>query len=101
MTLDTAFSRHAACCSNTRTRRKFAQTRDSAAEGREITRALNAFLGTLTQENRRLFVRRYWYVDTVAEIAQRYNMSESKVKTRLHRIREKLRVYLMQEGIAV
>ena len=37
----------------------------------------------------------------VAEIAQRYNMSESKVKTRLHRIREKLRVYLMQEGIAV
>ena len=69
--------------------------------GAEITRALNAFLGTLTQENRRLFVRRYWYVDTVAEIAQRYNMSESKVKTRLHRIREKLRVYLMQEGIAV
>ena len=41
------------------------------------------------------------HVDTVAEIAQRYNMSESKVKTRLHRIREKLRVYLMQEGIAV
>ena len=76
-------------------------SRDSAAEGREITRALNAFLGTLTPENRRLFVRRYWYVDTVAEIAQRYNMSESKVKTRLHRIREKLRVYLMQEGIAV
>mgnify|MGYP000125587902 CR=1 FL=1 len=33
-------------------------SRDSAAEGREITRALNAFLGTLTQENRRLFVRR-------------------------------------------
>lgn len=67
--------------------------------GAEITRALNAFLGTLTQENRRLFVRRYWYVDTVAEIAQRYNMSESKVKTRLHRIREKLRVYLMQEEL--
>ena len=44
----------------------------------------------------------YYYVNgTVAEIAQRYNMSESKVKTRLHRIREKLRVYLMQEGIAV
>ena len=40
-------------------------SRDSAAEGREITRALNAFLGTLTQENRRLFVRLYWYVETV------------------------------------
>lgn len=76
-------------------------SREQAAEGKEITRALNAFLGTLSQENRVLFVRRYWYVDTIAEIAQRYHMSESKVKTRLHRIREKLRGYLEQEGIAV
>ncbi|MGM9550346.1 MAG: RNA polymerase sigma factor [Faecousia sp.] len=75
--------------------------REQAAEGKEIARALNAFLGTLSQENRVLFVRRYWYVDTVAEIAQRFGTSESKVKTRLHRIREKLRAYLAQEGIAV
>ena len=75
--------------------------RDAAAEGKEIARALNAFLATLSPENRKLFVRRYWYVDTVAEIARRYGMSESKVKTRLHRIREKLRTYLAQEGIAV
>ena len=63
--------------------------------------AFDSFLASLPERERVIFVRRYWYVDTVAEIAQRYNMSESKVKTRLHRIREKLRVYLMQEGIAV
>ena len=76
-------------------------SRDSAAEGREITRALNAFLGTLTQENRRLFVRRYWYVDSVPEIAARYGMTESKVKMQLSRTKEKLRSFLEQEGIYV
>ena len=63
--------------------------------------AFDSFLASLPERERVIFVRRYWYADTVAEIAQRYNMSESKVKTRLHRIREKLRAYLMQEGIAV
>ena len=76
-------------------------SRDSAAEGREITRALNAFLGTLTPENRRLFVRRYWYVDSVPEIAARYGMTESKVKMQLSRTKEKLRSFLEQEGIYV
>ena len=56
------------------------QVMEQAAEGKEITRALNAFLGTLSQENRVLFVRRYWYVDTIAEIAQRYHMSETRSK---------------------
>ena len=76
-------------------------SRDRELEAKELGRVLNAFLESLPKETRMIFLRRYWYVDTVAEIAQRYNMGESKVKTRLHRIREKLRVYLMQEGIAV
>ena len=70
-------------------------------EPKELGKLLDLFLESLPKDSRLIFLRRYWYVDTVAEIAQRYNMSESKVKTRLHRIREKLRVYLMQEGIAV
>ena len=74
---------------------------EQETEAAALAESLDRFLAALPQEKRVLFVRRYWYVDTVAEIAQRYNMSESKVKTRLHRIREKLRVYLMQEGIAV
>ena len=62
---------------------------------------MNGFLMTLPQESRLIFLRRYWYCDSVAEIAQRYQIGESKVKTRLHRIRGQLRMYLEKEGIAV
>lgn len=48
-----------------------------------------------------IFVRRYWYADTVAQIAQRYGITESAVLMRLHRTREKLALYLNKEGIAV
>ncbi len=68
---------------------------------RELRRQLEAFLDSLTKENRLIFLRRYLYADTVAEIAARYHISESKVKTQLHRTRKKLRAYLEKEGICV
>ena len=68
---------------------------------RELRRVLESFLDSLTKENRLIFLRRYLYVDTVAEIAARYGISESKVKTQLHRTRAKLRTYLAKEGIYV
>ena len=68
---------------------------------RELRRVLESFLDSLTKENRLIFLRRYLYVDTVAEIATRYGISESKVKTQLHRTRVKLRTYLAKEGIYV
>lgn len=77
------------------------ESREAQAEGKEIARAMNGFLMTLPQESRLIFLRRYWYCDSVAEIAQRYQIGESKVKTRLHRIRGQLRMYLEKEGIAV
>ncbi len=46
-------------------------------------------------------MRRYWHVDTIEEIAQRYGFTQSKVKMQLSRTREKLRSYLEQEGIYV
>lgn len=53
-----------------------------ACPNREITEEnfLNASLGDLTPETRVVFLRRYWYVETVAEITERYGISESKVK---------------------
>ena len=77
------------------------RTRDTQLEGRELGRLLNAFLHTLNKENRMVFLRRYWYADTVAQIAQRYGISEGAVMTRLHRTREKLRAFLAEEGIRV
>ncbi len=74
---------------------------DAALEARELGRILNTFLSTLSPENRMVFVRRYWYVDTVAEIAARYGINEAAVNTRLFRLRKKLADYLAKEGIAV
>ena len=48
-----------------------------------------------------IFLRRYWHLDTIAEIAARYNITESKVKMQLSRTRAKLCTYLEQEGIGV
>ena len=78
---------------------------DARQEGeldkRELRRTLETFLDSLSKESRLIFLRRYLYVDTVAEIAARYGISESKVKTQLHRTRAKLRTYLAKEGIYV
>lgn len=65
----------------------------------EIGRVLSDFLRTLPQETRQVFVRRYWYADSVRDIAKRYQLGESKVKTMLFRTRNKLRDYLESEGI--
>ena len=65
---------------------------------RALAGAINAFLATLDDEKRNVFVRRYWYLDPVADIAARYGLSESKVKTTLYRLRRALRTYLEKEG---
>lgn len=75
--------------------------RDQELAGKELGMILDAFLRTLTPENRVVFMRRYWYVDTIAEIAARYEISESAVQMRLNRTRAKLCTYLEKEGIRV
>ena len=74
---------------------------DAQMEARELRRILESFLDSLSKESRLIFLRRYLYVDTVAEIAARYGISESKVKTQLHRTRKKLYTRLAKEGIFV
>ena len=72
-----------------------AQSRLDAAA---LTEAINRFLGSLDPEKRNLFVRRYWYLDSVAELAARFSLSQSKVKTTLFRCRTGLREHLEKEG---
>lgn len=76
-------------------------SRERLAESKEIARSMNRFLEGLSLENRLIFMRRYWFCDSVAEIAQRYQISQSKVKTRLHRLRNQLHAHLEKEGIYV
>ena len=63
--------------------------------------ALNRFLASLDSQKRNIFVRRYWYMDSVSDIARRYLVSESKVKTTLFRCRNKLREFLEKEGYTI
>lgn len=74
---------------------------ESRAESGEIGRLLGDFLKNLSEQKRLIFMRRYWYADSIHEIADRYCISESSVKITLHRTRIKLRSYLEKEGIAL
>ncbi len=75
--------------------------REDQLEGEQIGQLLTRFLYGLDEESRRIFLRRYWYAESVEEVARRCGISQSKVKTRLHRTRQKLREYLAKEGVAL
>ena len=74
---------------------------EETIQGKELAKLLNAFLEGLPRDSRMIFLRRYWFLDSIAEIAKRYDMTESKVKMQLHRTREKLRIFLEKEDIHV
>lgn len=67
----------------------------------EVAGMINAFLEKLKTETRVMFVRRYYYADSVKEIAGRLAVSESKVKTTLFRVRQDLKEYLEAQGVQV
>ena len=77
------------------------RSHERTLEGEEIGRVLNRFLDSISLESRLIFMRRYWYTDSIQEIAARYNISQSKVKTQLHRTRNKLQLFLESEEIYV
>ena len=67
-------------------------------ERKEIIKAYVKFLDTLPITERRVFLCRYWYVESIETIADKFGFSQSKVKTMLHRTRTKLRKQLAEEG---
>ena len=68
------------------------------AEAKELARAIDRFLDTLPQAQRRIFLMRYFDLSSLRDIAAKSSLSESKVKSMLHRIRGKLRLFLQEEG---
>lgn len=66
---------------------------------KETVRAFNAFLDTLPETERDVFLRRYFSLDSVRDIAQRFGFTESKVTAMLHRTRTKLRSHLEKEEL--
>ena len=64
----------------------------------ELAAVIRRFLSGCTAEQRGIFLRRYWYFDTIPAVAARFGFTESKVKVTLHRLRERLRAVLEEEG---
>ena len=71
----------------------------TAVEAAELTEALDRFLASLPDTERRVFLRRYWYMDPIGAIASRFGFSQSKVKSMLARTRAKLLTHLKKEGL--
>ena len=71
---------------------------ETEIERQELQKKLNDFLLALPQVDRRVFMCRYWYMDSISDIAKQFAYSESKVKSMLYRTRIKLRAMLEKEG---
>lgn len=78
-------------CSQTSVEREYEQ--------KELAGKIEEFLRTLSADDRRIFMCRYWGFAPVAEIAQKLGCPQSKVKSSLHRTRGKLQKYLTKEGL--
>ncbi len=70
-------------------------------EGIQLREFMDRFLQSLKQENRIIFVRRYWYGENIREICQALHASEGKVKSSLYHTRNRLREQLEQEGVTL
>ena len=74
-------------------------TVEEEIEARELTEIIQSFLDSLTKENRVIFLRRYWFSDSYADIARQVGISEKNVSVRLTRLRKDLRKYLMEREV--
>jgi RNA polymerase sigma-70 factor (ECF subfamily) len=72
---------------------------DEESEARRIGECIDRFLRKQSGEMQDVFICRYFYSDSIGEIARRFGLSESKIKSMLHRARQKLRKHLESEGI--
>lgn len=68
---------------------------------KEAALTIDKFLETLDKENRIMFIRRYWHSDSIADLAELFHTSNHNISVRLSRTREKLKKYLIQEGVSL
>ena len=66
-----------------------------------LSEAINNFLSTLNEEKRNIFIRRYWYMDSIEDISNLFSLSPNKIKSILFRCRNKLRIHLTKGGFNV
>lgn len=71
---------------------------ESHVLAKELSHLLDRFLNNLDRRSRVMFMRRYWYADSVAQIAEDFGMRPNSVSVQLSRLRDKLRKFLINEG---
>lgn len=111
LTRDTSFNQYKKMNADKRGNRQIAVILDELAEcvsggtepyqeldKSELMKAINAFLESLPQKKRVMFVCRYWYSDSVTDITKRCGMSENSVSVNLNCLRKRLRNYLLERG---
>lgn len=74
---------------------------ENELENRRIEQAIDTFLWQQGEEKRNIFIRRYWYFESIENICKRTGYSQSKIKSMLFNMRLKLRDYLESEGIGL
>lgn len=74
---------------------------ENSIDAKLLGEAIGRFLITLSDEKQVIFMRRYFYLDSISDISTRLSIGESKVKTTLFRVRSSLREYLTKEGYAL
>lgn len=76
-------------------------TDDKITDDLVIRDTINRFLADIPSENRKIFVKRYWYMYSIKEIAKELYLTESNVKIILYRTRILLKEYLVKEGVSI
>ncbi len=68
-------------------------------EQEAVVQVINSFLKKLPDTEQKVFICRYWYLESINTVAKQFGFTQSKVKSMLFRTREKLRVILTEEGL--
>ena len=77
---------------------------ESIADGisdEDIGKAISDFLRNEKEDVRNVFIRKYYFFDSIGDITKRYGFTESKVKNMLYHTRNKLKEYLIKEGVEI
>lgn len=73
-------------------------TVEQIIEQQDLVKEINSFVRNLSPDKRNLFVRRYWYADSISDIAKDYGMLQGTVSKKLERTRKQLKAYLTERG---
>lgn len=77
------------------------ETPENLYEAKELKQWIEGFLDTLTESDQAMFVRRYWFSDSIGDIAEKFHRKENSVSVRLHRLRNELKKYLVERGVVL